>query len=441
MDGLFYSTMGRNIVEGKAAFWKLSLTETIYKDFYGHPPLAMGIQAVFFKLFGDSIYIERFYSLLTLIFSIIFIVLIWFKTAGPKYKEYAWLPLFFYILFPKISWSFSNNMLENTVTVFLLISVYFSIKSLDKYRILMLVLSGFFIFLAFLAKGVTSLFPWSFAFLYYLATKKISIKRAIADTAILVFSTVFFLLVLIMYSDDAYFALSEYMHIQVFNSLEYVQTVDSRLYIIKIFFFQIVIALVFTAILIVKTKNKYSQVIKINEESCGAAFFMILGLSGILPIMVSLKQSAFYIVPALPYIALAFALYLLPYVVQNFNHINTDTKTYKILNYLSILTIIVSVFLTFYFSGKILRDEDILNDSYKIIEQVPHESMISIDTTLKEEWSLIGYLYRYAYISLDTLNKHKYYISIDSLSLDDTVNYKELQLGLKRYKLYINKSQ
>ncbi|MCF6243255.1 MAG: hypothetical protein L3J74_18200, partial [Bacteroidales bacterium] len=330
-------------------------------------------------------------------------------------------------------------MLENTVTVFLLISVYYSIKSLNKHRVFMLVLSGFFIFLAFLTKGVTSLFPWSFALIYYLVTKKINIKRAFVDTAILVSSTVSFLLILIMYSNDAYYALNEYMHIQVFNSLEYVQTVDNRLYIIKTFFYQIIIAIVFVAILIVKTKNKYSQIIKIKEKCCGAAFFLLLGLSGILPMMVSLKQSAFYIVPAYPYIALAFAFYSLPYVVQNFNNIKTGTKAYKIFNFVSILMIFVAVSFTFYFSGKILRDNDILSDSYKIIKQVPPDTMISIDTTLKEEWSLIGYLYRFAYISLDTLNKHKYYITLESLN--DTVNYKELKLGLKRYKLYVDESR
>jgi hypothetical protein len=197
--------------------------------------------------------------------------------------------------------------------------------------------------------------------------------------------------------------------------------------------------LIFIIILVVKTKNKYEEVVVVKEKCCNAVFFLLLGLSGILPIMVSLKQRAFYSVPAYPYIAIAFALYSLPYVVQNFNILRTDTKSYKIFHYFSILMIIVTIVLTSYISGKILRDEDILDDTYKIINTLPPKTVVSIDTTLKEEWSLIGYLYRYAYISLDTLNKHKYYIAIDRLN--DTINYKELKLGLRRYKLYINKDR
>ena len=439
MDGLFYSTIGRNIMAGKATFWNLSLTETIFKNFYGHPPLAMGIQSVLFEIFGDSIYVERFYSLFTLLLSATFIVLIWIETAGQQYKKYAWLPLFYFIIFPQISWSFSNNMLENTVTVFLLLSVYFSIRSLNENQVFMNALSGLFIFLAFLTKGVTGLFTWSFPILYYITTQKTTIKRAITDTGMLVFFSVFFLAIVLLFSKDAYFTLNKYMHIQVFNSLEHVQTVDSRLYIVKKFFYQIILPLIFTVILIIKTKNKHKEVVVVKEKCCNAAFFLLLGLSGILPIMISLKQRAFYSVPAYPYIAIAFALYSLPYVVQSFNTLRTDTKSYKIFNYLSILLIVSTMTLTLYFSGKILRDKVILDDTYKIINTLPKKTVISIDTTLKEEWSLIGYLYRYAYISLDTLNKHKYYIAIDNLN--DTINYKELKLGLRRYKLYISKDR
>ena len=67
MDGLYYATISRNLAEGTGSFWQLHFTATSYPIFYEHPPLAMGLQSIFFKIFGDSVYVERFYSLLTFI--------------------------------------------------------------------------------------------------------------------------------------------------------------------------------------------------------------------------------------------------------------------------------------------------------------------------------------------------------------------------------------
>ena len=71
--------------------------------------------------------------------------------------------------------------------------------------------------------------------------------------------------------------------------------------------------------------------------------FLALGPSGLVPIMVSLKQSGFYIVPSLPIIAISFVL-----------------------------------FLNFSFSNTIQRDHALLQDVHKIIAKVPKYSTIYI---------------------------------------------------------------
>jgi len=77
MDGLFYADISRNMSIGLGSFWKPHLTNNIFNVFYEHPPLAFGLQSLFFKFFGDSVYVERLYSILTYILVGYLIVLIW----------------------------------------------------------------------------------------------------------------------------------------------------------------------------------------------------------------------------------------------------------------------------------------------------------------------------------------------------------------------------
>ena len=66
IDGLDNATIARNLAEGKGSFWQLQQTDTL-PTFYDHPPLSFGILALFYKMCGDSIYVERFYSLFAFI--------------------------------------------------------------------------------------------------------------------------------------------------------------------------------------------------------------------------------------------------------------------------------------------------------------------------------------------------------------------------------------
>src|SRR5690606_19575093 len=63
MDGLIYATIAKNLANGMGSFWYLKFSETFFSAFHEHPPLAMALQSIFFKIFGDSIYVERFYSM------------------------------------------------------------------------------------------------------------------------------------------------------------------------------------------------------------------------------------------------------------------------------------------------------------------------------------------------------------------------------------------
>ena len=127
MDGLFYAIISKNLANGVGDFWHLHLTKTLDPVFVVHPPLVFGLQSLFFKVFGDSIYVERIYSLLTYVVTGIIVVRIWKKLIKNNSNQTAWLPLLFWVITPVVFWAVPNNI-ENTMMIFTSLSVLFILK-------------------------------------------------------------------------------------------------------------------------------------------------------------------------------------------------------------------------------------------------------------------------------------------------------------------------
>ncbi|MEO0777779.1 MAG: hypothetical protein AAF146_14520, partial [Bacteroidota bacterium] len=102
MDGLLYTCVARNLGEGLGTFWQPYFSATWSKwdvnSFHEHPPLAFGIQAVLYRLLGDSIYVERGYSLLCALASAGFLSAIWRRLfSSLEEAELYWLPILCWI--------------------------------------------------------------------------------------------------------------------------------------------------------------------------------------------------------------------------------------------------------------------------------------------------------------------------------------------------------
>ena len=135
MDGVLYTAVSHNLANGIGTFWFPSFSFNnlagIQNSFHEQPPLVFGIQALFFKLLGDSMYVERFYIFLCLLINILLIKKLWeliFK-GDEHTKALSWLPVLFWISIPVCFWSFSNNMHENTVSIFILASIIFILRT------------------------------------------------------------------------------------------------------------------------------------------------------------------------------------------------------------------------------------------------------------------------------------------------------------------------
>lgn len=132
----------------------------------------------------------------------------------------AWIPLFLWIISCLVFWGATNNILENTMAVFIILSVFIYMKSLKSHHYLFCFLSGCMLFLAFLTKGFTGLYPLSFPFFYWLFIRKNKFKNCILDTFIMFLGLTIPALILFSSHETAYMSIVKYINKQVISSLK-----------------------------------------------------------------------------------------------------------------------------------------------------------------------------------------------------------------------------
>ena len=114
------------------------------------------------------------------------------------------MPLLLWICIPINTWSCSNNMLENTMNIFVSLSVYFSIKYFKTNFYSYLFLTAFSIFLAFLSKGLTGTYPLAIFLCFFIAFKN-NFKSTIYNTLKLILLFIIpFLMLYLIYPEAIY---------------------------------------------------------------------------------------------------------------------------------------------------------------------------------------------------------------------------------------------
>jgi 4-amino-4-deoxy-L-arabinose transferase-like glycosyltransferase len=412
MDGTLYTAVSHNLAHGIGTFWFPSFSHNnlagIEGSFHEQPPLVFALQAGFFKLFGDSMYVERFYVLLCLIINMLLIRVLWeqiFKN-DPHTQQLSWLPVLFWITIPVCFWSFSNNMHENTVSIFILLAVLFIYETISQKRkiIIRTLLAGICIFLASFSKGLPGLFPLAVPFIF-LYKDQISFKKAAMYSLILLF-IVSFMYCILLVSPAARESLYNYAVLRLFKRVNDIPTTTNYAYTL----FRLILesGIMVALVLIVRLCTRRFTAERTEHQTKAITFFMI-GLLGTLPLMLTLVQKGFYMVPALPFIAIGFSILIAPQL----NILFTKLKSSKLLNVLKvafILLAITSITLPVLNIGRSSRDKEKLEDIHRIGSMLPERSVINCSKEFLGDWSLQTYLSRYYFISLDINETHDYYL-------------------------------
>ena len=398
-DGVTYASISRNMAEGQGTFWNPHYTQTLYPEFRQHPPLALGIEALAFKAFGDHLWVEKAYSVLMFLLSGLLIVMIWRRTTNNP--RWAWLPLLFWIAMPLVTWCATNNMLENTMTVFVLLSVYLMIVSYQKNNKLWLFMAGVALFAAFLSKGFTGLFPLVFPIIYCIFDEKRRWIQGPIDTILLVVTLAVLAGVMFLVFPPSFAYLKDYITLQVVGGGLHEATVKTRFFIVFSLLLQWIMPLLMVAIILIMSKvfNKEKhKVFEFPPDRKWFLIFLLFGLSGVLPIMVSVKQRDFYMLAALPFFALAFGHFSLSMVNMMLLEIKPKTRKWMLLGSSGVL--LLGLVLNVCHIGKYGRDEALIEEVKQRIAAADGQNMIEISPEEYTQWAKHAYFMRYGKISL-----------------------------------------
>lgn len=398
LDGVTYASISRNMAEGQGTFWNPHYTQTLYPEFRQHPPLALGLEALFFKALGDHLWVEKLYSVLAFLITGWLIALIWKRSTNNI--RLAWLPLLFWLAIPIVSWSATNNLLENTMSAFVLLSVYLMIISYQRNHKFWLVLSAVTLLLTFLCKGFTGLFPLVFPILYCAFDPKRKWIQGPIDSLILLLSIAVFAGIMFLAFPPSLPYLKDYFQLQVIGGGLHEATVATRFSIVSDMMQQLLIPLIIAlALVICKAKNKVNnKVFEFPLDKTRFFIFLITGLLGVLPIMVSVKQRDFYMLAAMPFFALACGHLTLSMVKTLMLKITLNSR--KWLSVSASCILLIGIVLNLIHIGKYGRDEAQIEDVKKRIAEADGRTIIEIPPEEFTNWVAHAYFMRYGKISL-----------------------------------------
>ena len=442
LDGTYYSVIAHKISSDQCSFWQLKNCNA-GEEFYSHPPLAFQTQSWFLDIFGDNVFCDKIYSVLTYIITGLLICIIWKQVT--KNAKSAWMPLLFWITIPLATWGATNNLLENTMAVFIVASISFCLNENRPY--IFSVLAGSMIYLAFMVKGPTALFPLVFPIIQYFFQKEKPLWQYLLRAFIMAATSVAIFGLMILISEDSRHFFKMYYNIQLQGSLENVATVSNRFYIVWRWFCDMLVGIAIIAIsFVIKHKGQtFRQLLCIKANLKGnptdrsyakdSLKFLLLGLCGVLPIMISMKQSSFYILPTLPFFAISMALI--------FKSIFKEINSLAVKLSISGLTITAAIILNIVFFGKTTREKEMLHDIDVMCTVVPKDEIVLMSNSLASEYSLRSYMSRLADITLTTIDDgNKYLIMPKEEAYDEQKwqsKYQPVNLETEKYTLYINK--
>lgn len=453
IDGIQYAVVSKNLANGLGTFWfpHISQNWNIMGSnvFLENPPLVYGIQSLFFRIFGDSLYTERIYCLFTALVSAYFIVRIWYLATGnnKELQKLGWLPVLIWVSMPVVFRSYQMNVQENTMGIFILASVYFVLIGLGRHRYgyLYVILAGVFIFLATLCKGVPGLFPLVAVAMYWLSGGTIKIQKAIVFSLILL-SVPVLLYVLLLLNENAYESFSFYYKARLLERIHHDPVVNSRFYIVFRLLLDLLPGIVVTSLLAFIRRKKVS-LSKFMEEKTRMVFFLLMGLAGSLPLAATLVQREFYLAPSLPFFSLAFSLIVAIYLADVLKQFSEKTSAFGLFRGFSVALLIGGIVYTGFQIGKTGRDQDILHDTYLFGEIMEEGSRIHLEAQFHPEdflkhWNLELYLARYFNISLGApIEDCRYLVFYEDGSPPDENIFELIPLDVETYSLYRRRNE
>ncbi len=435
VDGILYATVARNLALGYGTFWDPYVSQTFMQHFHEQPPLVFWLQSFFFRLVPHSIYPERIYSFCFLLFSVWGIRKFWREIS----THFSFWPAILFLSIPTIRWGVVNNVLENSMLFFDLMAVFFFYKAMKNKNGTWFLLAGILLtFLASFSKGIQSLFPLATPLIYTLAYgQKLSDRKTWVYTlfAFIGIAAIYGILLISNEMQESYRMYFEQRFVD-FPKTKHANT-DNRLKLLYHLGIELAIPILVACCILLFSrinnplKEKFRLAIHENTR-----FFILIGLSASLPLIITFEQRGFYLNTSMPYYALALACISQSSLSIFQNKYLRYQKHGFALKTLLITSGLIGIMTTIYFAGKPKRDADKLHDIHLIARDVGAEG--NVCTTHEwEDWSMRYYFARYHHVSVTGIYTDCPMIIVqhtDTLSVPS--GYYKSDLSTKYYMVY-----
>lgn len=408
IEGMIYASIARNLANDSGSFWNLRYTDSVLPVFHTQPPLAIALQSVFFWVFGDGLWIERFYSFLMALLSARLIMKIWrlvFRQDETT-KEYDWLPVLLWLVTPVIAEAYANNVLENTMAVFDLMAVNYLLSStlLPERKKRYLLYGALSVLAAVLCKGLPGLFPLAVPLIYWVSTRQKSLGSALQETALLIVLVSGVLVAWFFLNENAGQFYYDYMRQPFADKMQLPgEVVQERQFFMSRLFVALLPALTLFLAAYFTGRKKSSEETGKKEPAGIRNFFFLLALSASLPFAFSREVNRHCLLLSVPFYALGLASVLPPYLFALRSKFEKYQKTLSTGGY---ILFTASVVFAFSQSGKIERDAELVRDIHKLEQVWSPGGVIAIPPALSKEWNLHAYSMRYLNRSLDPKELH-----------------------------------
>ena len=370
----------------------------------------LGLESLLFRLLGDTTAVENIYNTIILAVIILLIVLIWKKLFenNNRIKALAWLPVLYWYALRVVWWSVPNNLLDTTMAVFCLLACYFQLQAFSSAKLgnWYWVLSGTMVVLACLVKGPVGLYPLALPVMYVIAFGKDKLRTAILGLSITITTFLVFLGAVLLYEPANYFLTNYFQGQVVLALLQKREKVrgdwTAHIYLLKVLMLNTIPHLViFGSLYAIGIYGKLETRISTTTKKI-FLLTLLIAISGIFPMLISVKQGDYYLMPALPFVGLLFAaltVEMLLSVVTRFSSIP------------GILFPALSVVCCIAMGYKLLRPEKdyMFETSRKIAAYVPDNSTLFLPKEIFVLSEIHAPFQRYNRLSMTSdLNKTKY---------------------------------
>jgi hypothetical protein len=411
-DGVTHATIARNMAAGTGDIWHPVLFGPAC-DYHEQPTLAFWMESLLFRVLGDHFWVEKLYSVIVAISTAALIAATWRLLLRDRamLRDCSWLPVAMWACLPAWAWMYDSNMLENTLGMFALASVYASLQAANSPRawlgwtaVAALALLG-----AVLSKGPVGMFPLITPLVVALTLRRWQMGRMLvaAEGLLLLFMLA---LALLLLSPGAHAYMATYFHNQVVSSLmgqrELVHSRLGRLDIVWRMAGQLIVPALIAAGLIVWSRRrvdiKDDAIAESDRPRAELLFCLLTAASASLPIAISPKQSGHYAFPSYSLYALALAIWCVPAVIALFGAATERSlsaaplnRGHRRLRGLAVAGSAAVLIATCLMAGRPHRDKDVYHDTLVVGHLVPPQSTIGLTAELSDDFPIQMYLARW----------------------------------------------